>query len=70
MQKLTLKAAIIQSGKKCGDIADFMQVSTVTVSKWVNDYKGLDVKKLIKICQFIGIDVRDLDLESAANDND
>jgi len=71
MKKLNLKAAIAQSGKTQTEIAKFMGVTNITMSSWVKDYKNINLSKLIKICEYIGFDIRELDLEgTAANDNE
>lgn len=71
MKKLNLKAAIAQSGKTQTEIAQFMGVTNLTMSNWVRDYQKINLSKLVKVCEYIGFDIRDLDLEgTAANDNE
>lgn len=55
-----IKAFLALKQKKNKELAEYLQVSETTVSKWCTNYSQPSIPELYKIAEFLGVDVPEL----------
>ena len=60
-----IKAVLAENGKTSNELADYLNVGFVTVSRWCTNEHQPPIKKLFEIARFLEVDVRLLLVNSA-----
>lgn len=54
-----IKSKIVERGYTQREIAEMLNITEVTLSKWINGKLG-NIETFIKLCKFLDIDIRNL----------
>ena len=59
--KISLKAAVVNSGVSQEDIANSFGVTRQAIWMRIKNYKNMKAKDLVKLCEIIHFDINNLD---------